>query len=150
MEKKRYKKFLLTLFISFLIMYTVMFLNVASINHVYFSLTRLYMALLMVAPMGILMLFMMKSRFNNKRLNKIILISGIVIFVLALFFLRTQTFIQDEQYMKAMVPHHSSAILTSQEAEINDSEVKDLSTEIIETQEREISLMKELLNKINS
>ena len=108
------------------------------------------MALLMVAPMGILMLFMMKSRFNNKRLNKIILISGIVIFVLALFFLRTQTFIQDEQYMKAMVPHHSSAILTSQEAEINDSEVKDLSTEIIETQEREISLMKELLNKINS
>ena len=147
MVKKRYKKFLLTLFISFSIMYIVMFLNVDSLDHVYFSLTRLYMALLMVAPMGILMLFMMKENFNNKKLNRIILVSGIVIFVLALVFLRTQTFIQDEQYMKAMIPHHSSAILTSQEAGINDSEVKELSIEIIETQEREISLMKELLNK---
>jgi len=122
--EKRYKRFLLTLFISFLIMYIVMFLNIASINHIYFSLTRFYMALLMVAPMGILMLFMMKKNFNNKKLNRIMLISGIVIFVLALVFLRTQTFIQDEQYMKAMIPHHSSAILTSQEARINDSEVK--------------------------
>ena len=108
------------------------------------------MALLMVAPMGILMLFMMKKNFNNKKLNRIIIVSGIVIFILALFLLRTQTFIQDEQYMKAMIPHHSSAILTSQEAGIYDSEVKNLSKEIIETQEREINLMKELLNKINS
>jgi len=106
------------------------------------------MALLMVAPMGIIMLFMMKGRFNNKRLNRIILISGIVIFILALVFLRTQTFIQDEQYIKAMIPHHSSAILTSQEAEINNYEVKNLSKEIIKTQKREINLMKELLNKI--
>lgn len=146
--EKNYKKFLLTLLISFLIMYIVMFLNVASINHVYFSLTRFYMALLMVAPMGILMLFMMKKNFNNKKLNRIIIVSGIVIFILALFLLRTQTFIQDGQYMKAMIPHHSSAILTSQEAKINNSEVKELSQEITETQKKEIDLMKELINKL--
>ncbi|HKL24443.1 MAG TPA: DUF305 domain-containing protein [Candidatus Nanoarchaeia archaeon] len=148
MVEKRYKKFFVMLIISFFIMYVVMFLNVDSLNHIYFSMTRFYMALLMVAPMGIIMLFMMKGRFNNKRLNRIILISGIVIFILALVFLRTQTFIQDEQYIKAMIPHHSSAILTSQEAEINNYEVKNLSKEIIKTQKREINLMKELLNKI--
>lgn len=140
-----YKKLGLTLAISFCIMYTVMFLNVDDISHIYLSLTRFYMSLLMVTPMAIIMLVSMKSMYRNKKANVAIGTSSVVIFILALIFLRNQTFISDRQYMQAMIPHHSSAILTSKHAAIKNPEVKKLSLGIIESQEREIQQMKDLL-----
>ncbi len=144
---KNYKIFALMLFISFCIMYCVMFLNVASLDHVFLSLNRLYMALLMVSPMTILMLLLMWPMFKNKKLNFIVLASGFLVFIFAFIFLRTQMFIADNQYMQAMIPHHSSAILTSQQANIQDPEVRELADQIIETQIREIDLMKQYLQK---
>lgn len=135
--------------ISFVIMYSVMFLNVDKLSHIYLSTTRLYMALLMVAPMALLMLLLMPDMYKNKKMNKIIMFSGVFIFVLVLVLLRTQVPIEDKQYMKAMIPHHSSAILTSQEADIKDPEVKQLSKEIIETQKREIAQMKDILRRMD-
>ena len=148
MKKNNYKTLFLMLGISFVIMYSVMFFNVDRLNHIYLSMTRLYMAILMVAPMAILMLGLMWKMFENKKTNIIIILSCIVIFSLALAGLRTQTPISDEQYMKAMIPHHSSAILTSQEANIEDPEVKELAESIIEAQEREIAQMKEILKRM--
>ena len=142
-----YKKFAITLFVSFCVMYGVMFLNVDDASHVYLSLTRLYMALLMVAPMAIVMLLMMKKMYANKKLNNIILVCGIAVFISALTMLRQQTFVSDRQYMQAMIPHHSSAILTSKNATIKDPEVRKLADGIIESQEREIALMKQLLSR---
>jgi uncharacterized protein (DUF305 family) len=129
-------------------MYGVMFLNVASADHIYLSYTRLYMALLMVSPMALLKLGFMRKMYPDKRLNAIIATISIAIFVLSLFFLREQVSIGDAQYMQAMIPHHSSAILTSENADISDPEVKNLSLQIIETQREEIAEMKELLKKI--
>lgn len=136
------------LIISFFIMYTVMFLNVYSSGHVYLSLTRLYMALLMVSPMSVLMLVLMKKMYSDKKINSIIIIVSIAVFILTLVFLRTQTPIGDVQYMKAMIPHHSSAILTSNYANIKDPEVKELSEQIIESQQREIDQMKKILKRL--
>lgn len=148
MKIEKYNRFYLMLAISFVIMYSVMFMNVDKLSHIYLSTTRLYMALLMVAPMAVLMLLLMPDMYKNKKMNKIIMFSGVFIFVLVLVLLRTQVPIEDEQYMKAMIPHHSSAILTSQEADIKDPEVKQLSKEIIETQEREIAQMKDILRRM--
>ncbi|MBD3359729.1 MAG: DUF305 domain-containing protein [Candidatus Buchananbacteria bacterium] len=144
---KNYKIFLLMLIISFCIMYGVMFLNVASLDHLYLSLNRLYMALLMVSPMAILMLILMRKMFKNKKLNAVILVASLLVFIITVIFLREQIFIADKQYMQAMIPHHSSAILTSQEASIQNPEVKELADQIIETQIREIELMKQYLQK---
>ncbi len=146
---KNYKKLLLSLSASFIIMYLVMFLNVAAVDHIYFSLTRLYMVLLMVSPMALLMLFFMRAMYTNKKFNLIIIISSVLVFAFALIFLRKQTFISDSQYMKAMIPHHSSAILTSQEANLKNSEVQFLGEDIIKAQEREIDQMKEVLKKLD-
>jgi hypothetical protein len=143
-----YVKFALMLAISFVIMYAVMYLNVDRFEHVYLSLTRLYMTLLMVAPMALIMLGFMRTMYKNKRLNVIIIGGSIAVFMLALIFLRNQTFIGERQYMKAMIPHHSSAILTSKNADLQNPEVQKLSHDIIEAQEREIREMKELLNKM--
>ena len=143
-----YKKLMLSLFISFFIMYGVMFLNVTDTSHLYLSLTRLYMSLLMVSPMAILMIIIMGGMYKNKKLNAIIISSSVLVFSLSLFFLRTQTFISDVQYMKAMIPHHSSAILTSNNAHIKDAEVKKLSEDIIKAQEKEIAEMKGMIERM--
>lgn len=140
-----YTKLLLTLVISLVVMYVVMYLNVDSVEHVYLSLTRFYMSLLMVTPMAILMLIMMPAMYQDKKKNTLMYISGTVVFVVALICLRSQTPVGDIQYMKAMIPHHSSAIMTSRHADLKDPEVKRLAEGIIRSQEREIAEMKEIL-----
>lgn len=147
MEKDNYVKLAVNLAISFVIMYAVMFLNVAEFNHIYMSLTRVYMAILMVAPMAIIMILLMGAMYKNKKMNIGIIAGSALVFILALVFLRNQTFISDRQYMKAMIPHHSSAILTSENATINNAETQKLATEIIEAQEREIKEMKQYLGE---
>lgn len=125
-----------------------MFLNVDRFEHVYLSTTRFYMTLLMVSPMALLMLAIMPMMYNNKKLNTIITITSIAVFILSLSFLRTQTFIADEQYMKAMIPHHSSAIMVSQQAKLKNPKVKKLAEDIIKAQEEEILQMKQLLKEL--
>lgn len=149
MERMAYRSFLLTILISFCIMYGVMFLNVDQFDHVYLSVTRLYMALLMVAPMGLLMIGTMRKMYANKKINLIISAISATTFTIALFLLRTQTFVDDRQYMQAMIPHHSSAILTSKHADIQDPEVKKLSQQIIKSQEQEIVEMKAILKRLD-
>lgn len=124
MDKGNYFKFFIMLAISFITMYSVMYLNVNEFSHVYLSLTRLYMTLLMITPMAIVMLLLMKKMYPNKKLNRLILLSSFGIFIFVLALLRTQTLITDRQYIKAMIPHHSSAILNSKKANIYDPELK--------------------------
>lgn len=143
-----YKKFALMLFISFIIMYSVMFLNVAQADHIYLSTNRFYLALLMVAPMAVVMMTLMGKMYPNKKVNTGIIIGSIVVFGITLAALRTQTPISDVQYMKAMIPHHSSAILNSKKANIQDPEVKKLAEQIIESQEKEIAEMKGILDRM--
>lgn len=145
-----YKKFSIMLIISFLVMYIVMFLNIVELDHYYTSITRIYMAILMVAPMAVIMLLMMPGMYPDKKLNAIIMISAIVVFGVVLTALRTQQPIGDVQYMKAMIPHHSSAILTSEHAGIKDPEVRKLADGIIEAQVKEIAEMKALIGKLES
>lgn len=143
-----YQKFSIMLTASFLTMYAVMYLNVDTFDHVYLSTTRFYMTLLMVAPMALVMLSVMKGMYQNEKINLMIAVGSIVVFLVALVLLRTQTPIGDEQYMKAMIPHHSSAILTSEEADIRDPEVKKLAEEIIKAQKEEIAQMKRILDRM--
>lgn len=148
--KNSYIKLLVMLVISFFIMYVVMFFNVAELNHIYLSTTRFYMAVLMVAPMALLMLFMMGKMFPDRQKNLIIGITASVIFTLSFILLKVQEPIKDAQYMKAMIPHHSSAILTSKNANITDPDVKKLALEIIKSQEEEIARMKKILSRMKA
>ena len=135
---------------SFCVMYAVMFLNVYESGHIFLSTTRAYMALLMVAPMALFMLLFMGNMYTNKKVNTAIIVSSIGVFLLVLVLLRTQTPISDRQYMKAMIPHHSSAILTSKRANIQDPEVKKLALQIIQSQEKEIAQMKKMLKDMEN
>jgi uncharacterized protein (DUF305 family) len=143
-----YGKFMIMMLVSFLIMYLVMFLNMDKLNHYHTSATRIYMALLMVAPMTVVMMIMMGNMYPNKKTNTAIIIGSTVFFAIVLAALRTQTPISDVQYMKAMIPHHSSAIMVSKHANIKDPEVKKLSEQIIQSQEKEIAEMEAMLNRL--
>jgi uncharacterized protein (DUF305 family) len=144
-----YTKFFLTLFVSLVIMYVVMFLNIDSFSHYHTSLTRIYMSLLMVTPMAIVMILMMGKMYSNKNKNRLIISGSITLFIIVLFALRSQTPIADVQYMKAMIPHHSSAIMVSKNAKLTDPEVKKLASQIIESQEREIKEMESLIKRLH-
>ncbi|MBA5271606.1 DUF305 domain-containing protein [Enterococcus hirae] len=144
---KKYWKFLLMIGVSTVIMFGMMYLNVYSIDHLFFSRTRVFMALMMGAVMAIIMLLFMWKMYENKTLNKIILGVSVLVFAGSLFMVRSQTRVSDVTWMKAMIPHHSIAILTSKRANLKDPEVKKLANDIIVAQEKEIEQMKKLIEE---
>lgn len=145
---KPYAKFGVMIFVSTFLMYWLMYLNVFQLDHIFFSQTRLYMALIMGSVMAFVMLLFMWGMYKNKKLNAVILGVSALVFGLSLWLVRSQTTVDDVSWMRAMIPHHSIAILTSERAEIEDPRVKQLSEEIIEAQEREIAEMKRLIEEL--
>lgn len=143
-----YRKFFLMLFVSLLIMYFVMFLNMDQLSHYHTSATRVYMAFLMISPMAIVMLAFMGGMYKNKKTNAAILTGAVVVFAVVLTALRTQTPISDVNYMKAMIPHHSSAIMVSKHANLKDPEVRALADSIIASQQQEIAQMEAALKRL--
>ena len=148
-DKHNYTKFVLMLAGSFIAMYITMYLNTYAIDHVYFSLTRFYMTCLGISAMALIMFFVMRKMYQNKKKNIAIVLGSILLFVAALGLVRAQKpIIGDILWMKAMIPHHSIAILTSERADIKDPEVKQLAGEIIEAQRREIEEMKAMIKRL--
>ena len=135
---------------STLIMYGLMYLNVYALDHVYLSQTRGYMALIMGSAMAVVMLSFMLGMYRNPKANAAIYAGGVAVFVAALVLVRSQATVGDVSWMKAMIPHHSIAILTSERAEIADPRVRALADQIIESQRREIEEMKSLIADLQS
>ena len=133
---------------STVVMLGLMYLNSYQLDHVFFSETRTYMALVMGASMAVIMLAFMIKMYANRRVNIGIFVGSAVVFSLALWLVRSQATIEDVSYMKAMIPHHSIAILTSERAGIADPRVRKLADQIIEAQRREILEMKALIKDL--
>jgi uncharacterized protein (DUF305 family) len=148
MKSKSYLKFAAMMAVSFVIMYAVMFLNTDVFEHVMLSTTRTYMTILMIAPMAISMMLFMWGMYENKKANYLILGTAVIIFIGTLTMLRNQTMIADVQWMKAMIPHHSSAIMVSQKAHLQDPEAQKLAQDIIEAQKKEIAQMKAMIERL--
>jgi uncharacterized protein (DUF305 family) len=102
----------------------------------------------MGAAMMVVMLLFMWSMYKNRTKNFIILGVAAFVFVLALWLVRSQTTVTDTEYMKAMIPHHSIAIMASERAHIRDPRVRMLAHDIILAQRREIAQMKYLIADI--
>jgi hypothetical protein len=135
---------------SMVVMYGVMYLNTYALWHVRWSETRLYMTFLMGASMAVIMLtFMRGTMLKHNRINLGIYIGSVVVFLAALFLVRSQATIEDQSWMRAMIPHHSIAILTSERATIRDVRARELGDEIIASQRREILEMNWLLEDIS-
>lgn len=145
---KNYLRFGAMVLTSAVVMFGLMYLNTYSWAHVYFSETRTYMAILMGATMAAIMLPFMWGMYPNRRANMLILLGSVLVFTLALWLVRSQATVDQVSWMKAMIPHHSIAILTSERATIEDRRVRQLADEIIESQRREIGEMQALIKEL--
>ncbi|CTQ31412.1 DUF305 domain-containing protein [Jannaschia rubra] len=143
-----YWRFFAMIGTSTVVMYGLMYANSYAWEHLYFSESRVYMAFWMGAMMAVIMLAYMLGMYSDKRINIAIFLGSAVVFVAALTLFRTQALVEDRSWMKAMIPHHSIAILTSRRADISDPRVAKLAEEIVLAQDREISEMRWLLEDI--
>ena len=143
-----YWRFFAMIITATVVMFGMMYLNSYAWDHLFYSETRTYMAILMSAMMAIIMLAFMLGMYSNKAANMSIFAGSAVVFLLALFLVRSQATVGDISWMRAMIPHHSIAILTSERANISDPRVRKLADEIIKAQRLEIAEMKALINDL--
>ena len=148
-EQRMYRRFALMIATSTVVMFALTYTNAFTVGHVRWSEERFYMALLMGAAMALVMLaFMRNMMYKNVKLNLTIVALAIVLGGSALYLSRSQVLVDDQAYMRGMIPHHSIAILTSERADIEDVRVRELADGIIEAQRKEIKEMDWLVEDI--
>ena len=133
---------------STIVMFGLMYLNTYALDHVFYSQTRTWTAVYMGAVMAVIMLAFMWGMYKDRRANLAILAASAAIFAGALWLVRSQETVDDVSWMKAMIPHHSIAIMTSRRAHIRDPRVRKLADSIIAAQVREIGEMKMLIGDL--
>ena len=148
MHENHYPKLLLMALLSFVSMYILMYSMVNTIGNVFNNFNQFYMAGMMTAPMVIFELIMMRSMYQDKRLNLVILVISLIALVGFFLLIRQQTAISDTQFLRSMIPHHSGAILMCERSSIHDPEIQALCDAIIQSQQTEIDQMKVILQRL--
>ena len=150
MPSMRWSTFAVMIAVSTTVMFGLMYLNTYQADHVFFSQTRMWMALYMGAVMAAIMLAFMWTMYRGQGTKIAVMIASALAFAGSLYLVRSQQTVGDEAWMKAMIPHHSIAVLTSSRAHIRDQRVRELADSIIEAQVREIEEMKLLIADIEA
>ncbi len=148
--QNRYGLFLGMIASSIIAMYITSYLNTWDWDHLFWSESRAYMVLYMGSVMAVIMLAFMSAMYTSMKANIAIVAGAVIVFSASLYLMRSQATIGDVAYMRAMIPHHSIAILTSERANISDPRVRELADEIIGAQRREIDEMKSLIADIEA
>lgn len=142
-----YARLLVMSVLSFISMYILMYSMVNTWDNVFNNVNQVYMAATMTAPMIVFELLLMGSMYQNKRLNAAIIAGSMIGLIVFFMFIRQQTAVQDEQFIRSMIPHHSGAILMCEEATLQDAELATLCDSIIQAQQEEIDQMKAIMER---
>ncbi len=145
-----YLRFAAMIATSTIVMFALMYAHTYQLDHIYYSETRLYMALIMASSMTIIMLAFMLGMYKRAALNIGIFAAAIVLLSVSMYLMRSQILVDQVSYMKGMIPHHSIAILTSERARITDPRVRKLADDIVQSQRREIAEMKDLVRELEA
>ena len=129
-------------------MYILMYATVNTIGNVFNNFNQFYMAGMMTVPMVLIELFLMRAMYQDRRRNVIIIAISIIAGVAFFFLIRQQGAVSDKQFLRSMIPHHASAILMCERANIQDAEIKELCKTIIASQQSEIDQMKAKLSEL--
>ena len=132
--------------LSFIAMYILMYAMVDVIGNVFNNLNQFYMAGLMTAPMVLIEMAVMRGMYADRGLNTWIIAGSLAALIGFFLLIRQQAGINDQQFLRSMIPHHAGAILMCEQAEVEDPQIQDLCEGIIAGQQAEIDLMKEMLN----
>ena len=146
----QYQNLIWMAILSYIAMFLLMYSMVDSFSNVIVNINQFYMAGLMTAPMIIIEMILMRSMYQNKKLNALIFSTSLLAGIACFLFIRNQTGISDKQFLKSMIPHHAAAILMVKETEITDPEIIELTHNIITSQQKEIDFMKAKLKEIEN
>ena len=115
------------------------------LSDLYISQTLFYGGLLMASNM--IWAHQVVHHLSMGHFNAPLLLTGVILSLCASVLLRKQILVSDEQWLKRMISHHSTALTTSEIIlkKTNNPEIRKLAGEIIDTQEKEIQLMKSML-----
>jgi Domain of unknown function (DUF305) len=149
-DAKKYWRFAAMIATSMTAMFVLTYVNTYRAADIKWSETRFYMSFVMGAAMALIMLGFMWGMYESRRIKAAIVAGSLIVFCLAVWLVRSQVTVDEQSYMRAMIPHHSIAILTSTNANIDDVRVRQLADEIIEAQKREIAEMNWLLADIEA
>ena len=134
---------------SFLIQYYFMSaIMTNSLSNVTNNYGKMYISVIMGLFMCLLEIWMHDSTYNVFN-AKYYAVFGILV-VLFVYFYRDQVAIKDKQYLEEMIEHHSMALLTSKKIVEKTSNyyVAKIAKDIIQAQEDEIKIMKNLIKNI--
>ena len=151
MMRRHYMMLGVNLLISLAIMYLAMFAMIWSLGEFVQNINFFYMALVMWAPMAIVMILTMKSMFMNSRINLILYAAFAAVFLLSFWGIRAQGLVDDRRFLESMIPHHSGAITMCNRSSLRDAEVRDLCFKpngIVQSQTREIEQMEAILERL--
>jgi uncharacterized protein (DUF305 family) len=149
-EREHYKKLMVMVVLSFMSMYMLMYAMVNIFANVIPNINQFYMAGLMTVPMIFIEMALMGSMYMDKKLNTIIIGVSSILLIAFFVFIRQQSAVSDKQFLKSMIPHHASAILMCEKANLQDPEIKDLCQSIISGQQAEIDQMKAKLHEVDN
>ena len=113
-----YRKWFLALGLSLLVMYPLTMAFIAHWSDFHLNLSNFYMA---------------------------VAIGFVALFAVGIWLGRTEAFVGNEQFLRAMIPHHSRAILVCNQAQITDPDIAQLCDQIVSSQQEEIDLMEQML-----
>lgn len=147
-SNKHYAHLLIMAVLSFISMYILMYAMVDRLENVYPNFNQFYMAGLMAAPMVVIELIVMRSMYENKKLNTIIVGVSVIVAITFFMFIRQQAGVSDQQFLKSMIPHHAAAILICEQAPLQNTGISELCKGIVSNQQAEIDQMKALLTKL--
>lgn len=143
-----YLRFAAMILTGMVVMYWVMFVGSWEWSHIRFSQSRIFMALTMGGAMGLVMLAWMLNMYKNAKANIAVVIVSLLLLAGGAFLDRSQVTVDDNAFMRGMIPHHSLAITRAERAGIDDVRVCELAVEISEAQRREIFEMDWLIEDI--
>lgn len=146
-KQGHYGRLLLMTVLSFVAMFILMYAMVDRFANVYANFNQVYMAGLMAAPMVLIEMALMRSMYPNAKLNGVIILATLLVMILCWVFIRQQTAITDNQFVRSMIPHHAGAVLMCEENQLKDPDLVQLCQEIISSQQAEILLMKSKLGQ---
>lgn len=137
--------FVFSFFIQYFAMPPIM---VNSLNDITHNIGKVYLVFVMGLSMILVELGMHDMHYGNFSATKYALILGLI--ALFVYLYRNQVAVNDKEYLKGMIEHHSMALLTSEEIlkKTDNYHVAKLAKNIIQKQEDELREMKELLEKI--
>ena len=147
--KHHYRRLGIMFSLHFVAMYILMYAMVNDLAaNVYNSLNQAYMAGLMTASMGTIEIALMGAMYPDKKRNRIIVVASLATLIGCWIFIRQQTAIRDEQFIRSMIPHHAAAILMCKQARIEDAELQNVCKAIVSSQQQEIDQMKAISKRL--